>query len=145
MDNKTLTIGEVVKLSGLPASTLRFYEEKGLIKPIGRKGLKRIYDAGVIERVAVILLGRNVGYTLDEVTKMLKPDDFKIDKQQLSDQADKIEKTIKQLTAMVKGLRHAAECPAPSHFECCKFQQVLRIVITKVSEFILPSNKVAQH
>ena len=83
----------------------------------------------MIERVAVILLGRNVGYSLDEITKMLKPDDFKIDKQQLSDQADKIEKTIKQLTAMVKGLRHAAECPAPSHFECCKFQQVLRIVI----------------
>ena len=48
MNNKTLTIGEVVMLSGLPASALRFYEEKGLIKPIGRKGLKRIYDAGVI-------------------------------------------------------------------------------------------------
>ncbi len=129
MNNKTLSIGEVVKLSGLPASTLRFYEEKGLIKPIGRNGLKRIYDAGVIEHVAVILLGRNVGYSLDEITEMLKTDDLKIDKQKLTDQADKIEKTIKQLTAMVKGLRHAAECPAPSHFECCKFQQVLRIVI----------------
>ncbi len=129
MNNKTITIGEAAKLSGLPASTLRFYEEKGLIKPIGRSGLQRIYDTNVIEQIAVILLGRNVGYSLDEITEMLKPDGFKIDKQKLSHQADKIEKTIKQLTAMVNGLRHAAECPAPSHFECCKFQQVLRIVI----------------
>ena len=58
MKNNTLDIGEVVKLSGLPASTLRFYEEKGLIKSIGRHGLRRIFGVGVLDLLSLISLGR---------------------------------------------------------------------------------------
>ena len=39
-----LDIAEVARLSGVPASALRFYEEKGLIASIGRRGLKRLFD-----------------------------------------------------------------------------------------------------
>ncbi len=129
MKKNTLAIGEVVKLSGLPASALRFYEEKGLIESIGRNGLHRIFDADVLDRLALILLGRNVGFSLNEIAVMFKPNGPQIEKEQLSRKADELDKTIKQLKAMRNGLRHAAECPAPSHFECPKFQQVLRIAI----------------
>ena len=44
---------------GLPASALRFYEEKGLIESIGRRGLRRVFPASVIERLALIALGRS--------------------------------------------------------------------------------------
>jgi DNA-binding transcriptional MerR regulator len=37
-------ITEVTRRSGVPASTLRFYEEKGLIASIGRRGLHRLFD-----------------------------------------------------------------------------------------------------
>lgn len=53
----SLEISEVVRQSGVPASTLRFYEEKGLIAPIGRRGPRRVFDAGVLERLALIALG----------------------------------------------------------------------------------------
>ena len=43
---RNLDIAEVAEQSGLPASALRFYEEKGLIKSIGRRGLRRVFPAG---------------------------------------------------------------------------------------------------
>lgn len=129
MEKNTLEIGEVTKYSGLPASTLRFYEKKGLIESIGRNGLRRIFDANVLDRLALILLGRNVGFSLDEIAVMLTPNGPQIEKKQLSRKADELDKTIKQLTALRNGLRHAAVCPAPSHFECPKFQRVLRIAL----------------
>jgi DNA-binding transcriptional MerR regulator len=39
-----MDITEVARRSGLPSSTLRFYEEKGLIRSIGRRGLHRLFD-----------------------------------------------------------------------------------------------------
>jgi DNA-binding transcriptional MerR regulator len=44
-----LDIAEVAQRSGIPASTLRFYEEKGLIASSGRRGLRRLFDAGVLD------------------------------------------------------------------------------------------------
>ena len=51
---RQLDIGEVARQSGVPASTLRYYEEKGLIASSGRHGLRRLFDAGVLERLALI-------------------------------------------------------------------------------------------
>ncbi len=127
MNRKTLDIGDVVKQSGQPPSTLRFYEEKGLIKSIGRNGLRRIYDASVLERLAMIALGRNAGFSLEEIASMFTDDVPRINRQQLKDKADQLDKTIKQLVAMRDGLRHAADCPAPSHFECPTFQRLLTL------------------
>jgi len=47
-----LDIAEVAQRSGIPASTLRFYEEKGLIASRGRRGLRRLFDSGVLDRLA---------------------------------------------------------------------------------------------
>jgi DNA-binding transcriptional MerR regulator len=52
-----LDIGEVVRRTGVPASTLRFYEEKGLLAASGRHGLRRQYDEGVLDRLALIAVG----------------------------------------------------------------------------------------
>ena len=53
-----MDINEVAQRSGVPASTLRFYEEKRLIKSVGRRGLRRVFHPGVLERLALIALGR---------------------------------------------------------------------------------------
>lgn len=124
-----MDIGEVSKLSGLPASTLRFYEDKKLVKPIGRKGLRRVYDADILQRLALIALGRNAGFTLNEIAAMFTPDGPRIDREQLASKADQLDRTIRQLTAMRDGLRHASQCPAPSHFQCSKFQRLLAIAL----------------
>jgi DNA-binding transcriptional MerR regulator len=122
-----MDIAEVSKSSGLPASTLRFYEEKGLIQSNGRNGLRRLFGANVIQRLALISLGRNVGFSLDEIGDMFTPDGPDIDRALLLAKADELDRKIKELTAMRNGLRHAAACRAPSHFECPKFLRLLRI------------------
>ena len=122
-----LDIAEVARRSGLPASTLRFYEEKGLIESLGRRGLKRLFDPAVLERLALIALGRTAGFTLEEIGAMFAPDGRpRIDRAHLAAKADDLDRRIKRLTALRNGLRHAAECPAESHMECPTFHRLLR-------------------
>src|SRR6185369_4744693 len=110
-----LDINEVAKHTGIPASTLRFYEEKGLVKPVGRRGLRRLFDRNVLERLALIALGRSAGFSLNEIARMFAPDGRpRIDRRVLSGKADELDLTIRKMSAMRDGLRHAAACPAPS-------------------------------
>lgn len=133
MNKKNLDIGEVVEYSGLPASTLRYYEEKGLIHSIGRQGLRRIFDRSVLQKLSLISLGRIAGLSLDEIGGMFLTDGCtRINRQQLLDKADELEQSIIQLNAMVEGLRHVANCPETDHFECAKFNKMLRSANRKV-------------
>ncbi|MCP2936092.1 MerR family transcriptional regulator, partial [Salmonella enterica subsp. enterica serovar Typhimurium] len=68
-----LDIAEVAQRAGVTAATLRFYEEKGLIRSIGRRGLRRVFGEGVLERLALISLGRAAGFSLDEIGRMFAP------------------------------------------------------------------------
>lgn len=125
---KVLDIGEVARASGLPASTLRYYEEKDLIRSIGRRGIKRLFESAVLERLALIALGQHAGFSLAEIGRMFSPDGRpQIDRALLVAKAEELDKTIRQLTAMRDGLRHAAVCKAPSHMECPTFQRLLRV------------------
>ena len=122
-----LDIAQVAQRSGVPASTLRFYEEKGLIASTGRRGLRRLFDPGVLERLALIAVGRAAGFSLDEIALMFAPEGKpRIDRQMLASKADELDRTIRKLGAMRDGLRHAAACPAPSHMECPTFRRILR-------------------
>jgi DNA-binding transcriptional MerR regulator len=123
-----MDIAEVAKQSGVPASTLRYYEEKGLIISVGRSGLRRVFRPDVLERLALIALGRAAGLSLDEIARMFAPDGKPdIDRDLLLKKADELDRNIRQLTAMRDGLRHAAVCKAPSHMECPKFLRLLGI------------------
>ena len=122
-----MDITEVARASGLPASTLRFYEEKGLIASTGRRGLRRAFNPAVLERLALISLGRAAGFSLDEIALMFAADGrLRIDRQVLAAKADDLDGTIRKMSAMRDGLRHAAVCPAPSHMECPTFRRLLR-------------------
>ncbi|HVY08236.1 MAG TPA: helix-turn-helix domain-containing protein [Burkholderiales bacterium] len=121
-----MDITEVAKRSGMPASALRFYEEKGLIRAVGRRGLRRVFDPGVLERLALIALGRSAGFSLDEIARMFAPDGRpKIDRKLLARKARELDATILKLGAMRDGLKHAAACPAPSHMECPTFRRLV--------------------
>lgn len=123
-----LDIGEVRKRSGLPASTLRFYEEKGLIQSVGRNGLRRLFDTSVIEQLEFIALGRMAGFSLEDIAAMFSRNgQYHVDRELLKAKADELDAHIKKMTAVRDGLRHAAECPAPNHSECPKFQKLLRV------------------
>lgn len=121
-----MDIAEVAKRSGLPASTLRYYEEKGLIASIGRRGLRRVFDPGVVERLALVALGRAAGFSLDEIGRMFGPDGaLAIDRGMLEAKAAELDRSIRRLAALRDGLRHAAACSAPNHLACPRFRRIL--------------------
>jgi DNA-binding transcriptional MerR regulator len=98
---RDLDITEVTRRAGVPASTLRFYEEKGLIASIGRRGLRRLFDAHVLERLALIALWRTAGFSLDEIALMFAPDGrLHIDRQMLAAKAEELDGTIQKLSAV---------------------------------------------
>jgi DNA-binding transcriptional MerR regulator len=122
-----MDIAEVAKHSGVPASALRFYEEKGLIRSVGRSGLRRVFEPGVLDRLALIGLGRAAGFSLDEIARLFSPKARpRIDRAMLAAKADELDRTIRRMSAMRDSLRHAAACPAPSHLECPSFQRLMR-------------------
>jgi DNA-binding transcriptional MerR regulator len=124
---RPLDIAEVAQRSGVAASTLRFYEEKGLIASVGRRGLRRLFAPGVLERLAFIALGQSAGFSLEEIALMFAPDGQpRIDRKMLTAKAGELDRTIGRLSAMRDSLRHAAACPAPSHMECPNFRRHLQ-------------------
>ena len=122
-----MDIAEVARRAGVPASTLRYYEEQGLIRSAGRTGLRRRFEPGVLERLALIALGQAAGFSLREIARMFAPDGRpRIDRQKLAGKADELDATIRKLAALRDSLRHAAACPAPSHLECPTFRRLMR-------------------
>jgi DNA-binding transcriptional MerR regulator len=67
----TYKIAEVADRSGFTASTLRYYEELGLVPPAGRTTAGyRLYDDSTLARLAFISRAKQLGCTLDEITDL---------------------------------------------------------------------------
>lgn len=123
-----IDINEVSKKSGFAPSKLRYYEEVGLIKSIGRKGLKRIFNESVLLNLSLISLGQEVGFSLKELKSMLGSNgQFKINRNKLIEKAHEIDLKMKKLKAVRDGLLHASACPEKSHLDCPKFQSYLKL------------------
>src|SRR5579872_210223 len=77
---------------------------------------------GVLERLALIALGRSAGFSLNAIALMFAPNGAapRIDRQMLATKAEELDGTIRKLTEMRNSLRHAAACRAPSQMECPK-------------------------
>lgn len=67
-----MSISQVTQQTGVPPSTLRYYEEVGLLRPVRRVGGRRHYDEKVIQRLALIRTGQQAGFTLAELGILLR-------------------------------------------------------------------------
>ena len=73
---KTFSISELADELDISTRAIRFYEEKGLISPQRTKGNHRIYDKRDRARLKLILRGKRLGYSLDEIAEMIGMGDF---------------------------------------------------------------------
>lgn len=125
---RTIDISQLSRKTGIPASALRYYEEKNLIRSVGRDGLKRVFDTYVLEQLEFIALGQRAGFSLEDIQTMLtSKGSFEVNREKLREKANDIVQRVKQLTAIQRCLEHAAECSAERHSECPKFQKLLRL------------------
>lgn len=127
---KDLDIGEVAARTGLTPATLRYYEKRGLIAPSGRNGLRRIYDPSVLQSLSLIMIWQKAGFALDEIRGFAGPKGVaQIPPDILLEKAAELERRITELSALRDGLRHVAKCEAPTHSECPRFMQIMKVAL----------------
>lgn len=122
-----ILISELAEFLKIPSSTIRYYEDIGLIHSIGRKGLQRVFSKNVIVTMQLILLGKKAGFSLDELKVMLSIKDHPVSKQVLLNKAEQIDHQIEELDQLRKGLRHVSQCRFENPLECEKFKKILNL------------------
>ena len=111
-DKSAFTIGELSREFGVTLRALRFYENKGLISP-QREGLSRLYSRGDRTRLALILKGKKLGFTLGEIRQMIAAEEYDADAKTLSLSREKcleqIELLKKQKAEIEEGLSELSQ------------------------------------
>lgn len=76
-ESDLLTIGAIAERTGLATSAIRFYEEKGIVRPERSPSGHRRFHRSVIRRLSFVLIAQQLGYRLDEIKDQLDtlPDD----------------------------------------------------------------------
>ena len=69
-----LSIGALAERTGYRASALRFYEEIGLLEPALRSSGRRQYSPDAVQRVGLIALCQDAGFSLEEIRRLLRHD-----------------------------------------------------------------------
>ena len=123
-ENGLVPIGELARRSGVATSALRYYERVGLLSPAGRVGGRRHYQPSSAERVALIRLCQDAGFTLAEIGRLL--DGWSRAWGRLA------ERKIAELDARIADARRAKtlitralECPHRDLFACPNFRSAL--------------------
>lgn len=107
-----LTIGELAATAGVPTSTIRYYERARLLNASARSASNyRLYSQDDLERLRFIRAAQATGFTLDDVSKLLRPAPCE-SVQQL------IEERLAQVTMRMKELRHVRNVLRSSLEEC---------------------------
>ena len=121
-----MVISEVARRAGLRPSTLRYYEQVGILPPPERASGQRRYDAGVLGRLAVISRARQTGFTLDEIKQLFfgfRDDIAASDRwRRLSvRKIDELEASIERMAAMQRLLRRMQKnCRCKTLDQCGK-------------------------
>jgi DNA-binding transcriptional MerR regulator len=122
----SLTIGAVATLTGKRPSSIRYYEQIGLLPQPVRVSGRRRYDEGILRTLAVIDTGQRVGLSLDEIKVLLSasPHDGAA-VERLREVADrKLPEVVALIerSELVRGwLECAARCECPNLDECPLF------------------------
>lgn len=122
--SESLSIGELSERTGVPATTLRYYDDLGLVRPVARPAGRRRYAATAVRDVGVVILFREIGFSLAEIGRFVaggQPSRREmIDRKlaELAEQRHRIE--VARLA-----LEHGRQCPAPEHLACPRFRSIV--------------------
>lgn len=120
-----MKIGEVTKKTGLPASTLRYYESVGLLPKPAREGGQRAYGPSVLDHIALVEVAKAAGFTVSEMRQLLggfgrKTPPSKRWQVMAGKKASEVDERIKQLQSMKLILKTVLQCECPTLAECAK-------------------------
>ncbi len=121
-----LAIGELAELAGKRPSSIRYYEQIGLLPPPVRVSGQRRYDAGTVRTLSVIGTAQRAGLTLDEIKVLLSASPA--DRSAIDRLREVADRKLPQITALIERtelvrswLESAARCECPNLSECPLF------------------------
>ena len=121
-----LSIGEVARLTGKRPSSIRYYEQIGLLPAATRVAGRRVYGPDVVRTLAVIETGQRAGLTLDEIKALLAASPG--DAAAVERLREVAERKLPEITALIERsqlvrdwLECAARCECPSLDQCPLF------------------------
>jgi DNA-binding transcriptional MerR regulator len=126
-----LAIGEVARLSGVPASAIRYYERLGLLHRPPRSGGRRQYEPDVLDQLTLVLLAREAGFSLREVRELVGALDTGREparswKQLATRKLEELGVLAGRVNRMRRVLRHALDCDCPTLEKCAPLLRPLR-------------------
>jgi DNA-binding transcriptional MerR regulator len=135
-DHDIVDIAELGRRTGTAPSALRYYERLGLLSPTGRAGGRRKYASNAAERVAMISLYQDVGFTLAEIAKLLRANTGRKAAwaRYAQEKVGELEHRISEAQQAKALLEHALRCPAPNLLTCPQFQRELQARLIDTSE-----------
>lgn len=118
-----LTIGELASRTGVATSALRYWEELGLLPAPARVSGRRRYPPSAVELVGVVLLLRNVGFTLREVKAFIASRSPAGDgwRELYQRKLAELDQRIAQAQTARAAIAHGLACPHEDIFECSNF------------------------
>jgi MerR family copper efflux transcriptional regulator len=117
-----LPIGEVARRFGVAVSTLRYYDELGLLEPAERRGSGRHYGTPQLERLALIQMLQDADLTLDEIAELIAgPDNGRMWIEVLDTRLDELDRQIERIHAARATLTHMRQCPDPDPVRECPY------------------------
>jgi DNA-binding transcriptional MerR regulator len=119
-----LSIGELSARTGVPTTTLRYYDELGLVRPAARAAGRRRYAASAVRDVGLILFFREIGFSLTEIGRFMAGE-----RQYLREMIDhKLAELAKQqhrIEVARTALEHGRQCPAGDPMRCSRFWSII--------------------
>ncbi|MEH0820008.1 MULTISPECIES: MerR family transcriptional regulator [unclassified Micromonospora] len=119
------SIGELAARFGLATHVLRHWEDMGLLAPARRVAGRRVYGAVDVTRVAEILLGKEAGFSLEQLRELFIAPDRERRRDLLRGQLAQVRERIARLTLSQTLLEHALRCRHPDYQSCPQFQAMV--------------------
>ena len=111
-------------MTGVPASTLRYYDELGLVRPAARAAGRRRYAALAVRDVGLIVFFREIGFSLAEIGHFIAGE--RQSRRALID--DKLAELAEQqhrIEVARTALEHGRQCPASEPMKCSRFWSII--------------------
>src|SRR5215468_10669935 len=119
------SIGELAARFGLATHVLRHWEEMGLLSPVRRVAGRRVYGPAQLTRVAEILLGKDAGFTLEQLGELFAAPDRDRRREVLRGQLAQVRARMARLALSEKLLEHGLRCRHPDYQSCPQFQAMV--------------------
>jgi MerR family transcriptional regulator, copper efflux regulator len=119
------TIGELAARFCLATHVLRHWEDMGLLSPARRAAGRRVYGPAHVTRVAEIALGKDAGFSLEQLRELFAAPDLDRRREVLRAQLAQVRERIARLTLSQKLLEHGLRCGHPDYQSCPRFQSMI--------------------